>query len=446
VILFAPNINAPILRVSASGGAAVQVTSLEGAKGEITNRWPQFLPDGRHYLYLAGSFFGFKENPSNNIVIGSLNSKENKQLLHVHGGAMYASGHILFMRQNTLMAQSFDTKRLELVGDPVPIADPVQQDELTLHSDFSASQNGLLAYLEGNSGSGRELILVDRAGKKVESVPGQDAYSLPRFSPDGKKVLFTLSSSGFDIWSYDLARGAKTRLTFGAAAGLANLFPTWSPDGRRISYTSVRGGKFSFYQKSADGSGNEELLLEATTHVKYVNDWSPDGKFLVYQDYQQGSAGVFILPLAGERKPFAIQQSPVFTMLRASFSPDGKYLAYCSNESGSFKVYVVPFRGPGGKWQVSTGEGDEPRWRHDGKELFYLSLDNKMMAAEVNSNGSSFVIGAVKPLFESRPYRTLVGSYDVSADGQRFILVYERGQLNAAITLVENWDAELREK
>jgi Tol biopolymer transport system component len=446
VILFAPNINAPIFRVSALGGTAMPITSLDASKGEVTHRWPQFLPDGRHYLYLAGSFFGFKENPSNIIVIRSLDSNESKALMQVHGSAMYASGRMLFMRVNTLMAQSFDTKRLELTGDALPIADPVQQTELTLHSVFSASQNGLLAYLEGSNSSGRELIWVDRTGKKIGEVPGQDAYSAPRISPDGKDVLFTLSSSGFDIWRYDLTRGVKTRLTFGGAAGMENLYPVWSPDGQRIGYTSVRSGKFGFYEKPADGSGNEELLLETTGHVKYINDWSPDGKSMVYQDYQQGAAGVFVLPLIGERKPYVVQQSPLFSMLRAAFSPDGKWLAYTSNESGEFRVYVVPFPRPGGKWQVSAAGGDYPRWRRDGKELFYLTLENKMMAAQVDGSGPSFKIGTVKPLFETRTFLSLVGAYDVSADGGRFIIAYEPGQPNAAITLVENWNAELKEK
>jgi len=445
VILFTPNINSPLFRVPASGGTATPVTSPDPSKGEVTNRWPQFLPDGKHFLYLAGSFFGLKENPSNSLVIGSLDSKESKFLMHVYTGAMYASGHILFLRRDTLMAQSFDTKRLELTGEAFAIADPVLEDELTLRSIFTASQSGLLAYMEGTGGSDRELIWVDRSGKKIGSVPGQDAYSSPRISPDGKSVAFTLSSSGFDIWSYDLARGVKTRLTFGAASGLASLFPVWSPDGQRIAYISVRAGKFGFYQKPADGSGSEELLLEPTSYVRYINDWSPDAKFLAFQDYRQGAAGVFVLPLSGDRKPYPLLQSD-FTTLRSAFSPDGKWLAYCSNEAGELKVYVVPFPGPGGKWQVSSGGGDYPRWRRDGKELFYLSLDNKMMAAEVKASASSFATGSVKPLFEIRPYRSLVGAYDVTPDGQRFILAYEPGQPNAAITLVENWDAELRKK
>ncbi len=444
VIIFSPNINASLMRISASGGTSIPLRPMDGQKGEVTHRWPQFLPDGRHYLYLAGSSFGFKGDPTNVILIGSLNSTENKVLMHTHGDVLYASGRILFLRQNTLMAQSLDAKRLELTGEAFPIADPVQQDELTLHTAFTASQNGLLAYLEGSDTAARELVWLDRSGKRVGAIPGADAYVSPRISPDGKSLLFTLSSAGSDIWRYDLERGVKTRLTFGGASGVANLYPVWSPDGQRMTYTTVRSGKFGFVQKPADGSGSEQLVLETSGHVKYVNDWSPDGKFLVYQDYQHGAAGVFAIPLSGERRPFAVQQDPVFTMLRAAFSPDGKWLAYCSSEAGELRVYVVPFPGPGGKWQVSAGSGDSPRWRRDGKELFYLTTDNKMMAAEIKASGLSFAIAGVKPLFETQVYRAIVGAYDVSADGQRFLIVYEPGQPNAAISLVENWDAELK--
>jgi hypothetical protein len=403
------------------------------------------LPDGRHFLYLAGSPYGLKENPMNSVVVGSLDSKERKLLMHTHSSAMYGSGHILFLRQNTLMAQPFDAKRLEFTGEAFPVADPVREEETTIRSYFSASQNGVLTYLEGTGEADRELVWIDRSGKTVGKVPGQDAYGAPRISPDGKKVAYVRGASGFDIWSYDLVRGVKTPLTFGSGSGQSNLFPVWSPDGQRIAYTSVRGGKFGFYQRAADGSGSEEVLLEGTDYVKYLSDWSPDMNYLAYQDNHQGVASTFVLPLSGERNPHPFLQSP-FTTVRASFSPDGKWLAYCSNESGDLKVYVVPFPGPGGKWQVSSGGGDFPRWRRDGKELFYFSLDNKMMAVEIKASGSSFVIGAVRQLFETRAYRSQVGAYDVTRDGQRFILAYEPGQPNEAITLVENWDAEPKRK
>jgi eukaryotic-like serine/threonine-protein kinase len=445
-ILFAPSLNVPLHRVSASGGNPIPVTTLDHPeKGVTTHRWPQFLPDGRHFLYVAGTPLTPRENPTNAIMVGSLDSTESKLLLHSHASAQYALGHILFLRQSTLMAQSFDAKRLELRGEASPIADPVSESELTLYSMFSASENGLLAYMEGTNSASRELLWLDRSGKKVGGVPGADTYMSPRISPDGKRVLYTLVAPWYEVWSYDMSLGVKTRLTFGTGSGRAHLSAVWSPDGQSIAYVSIRAGKWGVYEKAADGSGNEEVLMEDTQSIKYMNDWSPDGKYLAFQHALQGMNEIWMLPLAGERKPIPFLQSQ-FPAILSSFSPNGKWLAYCSTESGEQKVYVVPFPGPGGKWQVSPGGGCYARWRRDGKELFYLSPDNRIMAAEIKTEGSSFTIGAVKPLFETRVYRSTFGGYDVAADGQRFMICYEPGQPNVAITLVENWDAELKKK
>lgn len=276
-------------------------------------------------------------------------------------------------------------------------------------------------------------------------VPGPDTYMSPRISPDGKRVLYTLIPPWYEVWSYDMSLGVKTRLTFGTSSGRAHLSAVWSPDGQRIAYMSIRAGKWGLYEKAADGSGNEEVLMEDTEYIKYMNDWSPDGKFLAFHQALQGVNEIWMLPLIGERKPIPFLQSQ-FTTILSSFSPNGKWLAYCSTESGEQRVYVVPFPGPGGKWQVSPGGGCYARWRRDGKELFYLSPDNRIMAAEVKTDSSSFAVGAVKPLFETRVYRSTFGGYDVTADGQRFVICYEPGQPNVAITLVENWDAELKRK
>jgi Tol biopolymer transport system component len=219
------------------------------------------------------------------------------------------------------------------------------------------------------------------------------------------------------------------------------LGPTWSPDGKRIAFVSVGNGKFGFYEKSADGSGNEKLLLE-DTEVMYPNDWSPDGKFLTFQKIVHGHFAVWILPLNGG-KPYPLLPESQGSAVTSVFSPDGKWLAYCSAASGEQQVYVIPFPGPGGKWQVSSTGGCYPRWRSNQKELFYLSSDNKMMAAEVQTSGSSFAIGAVNPLFEAQLYRTVISGYDITPDGQRFIVVYDPGQPNASIALVQNWNAEL---
>jgi Tol biopolymer transport system component len=444
VIIFTPSVNTPLYRISDSGGVATPITELDPKKNQTTHRWPYFLPDGHHFLFVSGTPFLPRENPSNAIEVGSLDSKERKSLMFTHAGAAYAAGHIFFLRQNTLMAQPFDPKHLVFTGDASPVADPVLEDTGTVRGVFSVSDSGTLAYVEGSSAAVRKLIWVDRGGKKVAEIEGAEAYLWPDISRDGKKIAYSLESPAYDIWSYDIGRGVKTRLTFGSAAAQANLFQVWSPDGRWIAYTSIRSGKFTICRKPSDGSGSEEVLLEGTDQLRYPTDWSSDGKFLTYREPQQGVWTVWMLPLTGERKPYAFLHSQ-FGQSYAIFSPNSKWVAYCSNESGEFKVYVVPFPGPGGKWQVSPGAGCTPRWRGDGKELFYLSMDNKVMSADVKASGSSFEVGAVHTLFETRPYSSF-GSYDVTLDGQRFVVVQDTEQSSAAITLAVNWLAELKRK
>jgi predicted Ser/Thr protein kinase len=237
VILFTPSVSSPVHRVSAAGGVATPVTTLDTSKNEASHRWPYFLPDGRHFLYVAGSSFTPKESPTNSLLVGSLDSKEGKLLFHTHANAIYASGHILFLRQNTLMAQPFDPKRLELTGDAFPVADPVLEDEPRFLGVFSASENGILTYADGTSGAGRQLIWADRSGKKLGEVPEADAYADPQISPDGKRLTFSVQSSGNDIWVDDIGRGVKTRLTFGSSSSQANQAGVWSPDGRRVAYS-----------------------------------------------------------------------------------------------------------------------------------------------------------------------------------------------------------------
>ena len=441
-ILFTPSVNAALYRVSASGGPATPVTILDPSRSELSHRWPQFLPDGRHFIYLAGSVFTSKENPTNTIRLGSLDSKQSDLVLHSHAGAIYGSGQILFLRQDTLMAQPFDVEHLKLAGGAIPVADPVPEVAVFSKGLFSVSENGLLAYVEGTSSADRQLVWYDRSGRQVGVVPGTDAYSSPRVSPDGKRLLYYLDSSGYDIWSYDMARGVKSPQTFGTASTQGNIYPVWSPDGRRFAYGSYRNGKHALYQKASDGSSGEEVIVEGGDRYKFPTDWSPDGKLLTYQEGIQSGWVVRMLPLDGDGKPYTLHESG-FSEREAAFSPDGKWLAYCSNESGEYKVYVVPFPGPGGKWQVSPGGGSSPRWRRNGQEIFYFSSDNKLMAAEVRANASSFEIGAIRTLFETRPYGVFA-RFDVTADGQRFIVPFEAGTSTTAITLVVNWPSDLK--
>jgi Tol biopolymer transport system component len=452
-IVFTPTVNSPIYRVSASGGLISQLTRPDPSKNETTHRWPWFLPDGRHYIFLAGSTFTPSESATNSIMLGSLDSKETKLLFHTHYQAEYASGHMLFLRQSSLMAQPFDPKRFELSGEAVPIAEQLLEDSSIARAWFSPSVNGLLLYAEGTA-KNRQLVWFGRDGKQIGAVPGDDAYAGVKLSLDGKKLAYYLDGNGFDVWGFDIARGMKIRLTFGASSGQGNLYPVWSPDGKYVAYTSYRDGKYSLYNKSADGSGGETQLLEGINHFRVPTSWSTDGKFLVYHEgvsggtYANGVPGgwsIWVLPLFGDHKAYPFIQS-TFSAREASFSPDGKWLAYCSNESGEYRVYVVPFPGPGGKWQVSLGDGRGPLWSRDGKEIFYLSADNKLMAVKVETSGRSFAAEGAHMLFDSHSYGVF-GRYDASAGGQRFVVVYEgKNRTSSTLTSVVNWPAELKKK
>jgi Tol biopolymer transport system component len=441
-ILFTPSVNSGLYRVSASGGAATPVTALDPARFENSHRWPWFLPDGRHFLYLAGSgVFTPRENPTNEVRLGSLDSDASEVLLHSHAGALYASGHILFLRLDTLMALPFDAERLKATGEAIAIADPVREVAIYARGLFSASENGLLAYAEGPTRADRQLVWYDRSGKQVGTVSGMDAYANPMISPDGRRILFYLDSAGYDIWSLDLARGVKTRQTFGSASTGGSIYAIWSPDGSRIAYQAHRNGKHAIYQKASDGSSAEEMLVEGGDRYKFPTDWSPDGRLLAYQEGKPGGWSLWVVPIEGDRTPRLVHDV-AFSEREGTFSPDGRWLAYSSNESGELKIYVAPFPGPGGKWQVSSGGGTSPRWRHDGREIFYLAPDNRLMAVEVAAHGSSFQIGTVRTLFEARPYGVF-GRFDVTADGQRFIMPFEPGTAASAITLVVNWPGDL---
>lgn len=440
-ILFAPSVNSAIYQVSEGGGPAIPVTDLDASQKEVSQRWPVFLPDGRHFIFLAGrGVFTPRENPTNQIRLGSLDSKETRMLFRSHAGALYASGHILFLRLDTLMAQPFDPDRLAMAGDAMPVADPVREVPIFSQGLFSASEHGELAYVEGRPGADRQLVWLDRSGKRIGTVAGTDAFASPHLSPEGKRILFYVDAPGYDIWTYDFDRDVKTRQTFGAPSGRGSIYPVWSADGSRIAYQSWDEGQYEIRAKPADGSSDEEILVAKGEAYIFPTDWSPDGKFLAYQKSKAGGWSIWMLPLGGgEPYPFHDSQ---FSEREAVFSPDGKWLAYCSNESGEYKVYVAAFPGPGGRWQVSPGGGASPKWRRDARELYYLSSDNKIMSAEVRASGSSFEVGGVKALFEVRAYG-FYARFDVTADGQRFIIPFDPGTSGTSITFVQNWPLDL---
>jgi serine/threonine protein kinase len=444
MILFAPTASSPILLVPAAGGTATAVTKLDTVRKEVVHRWPHFLPDGEHFLYLAIATSAQSEASA--IYVASLDLKVNKLLVYVSSNAAYASGYLLFHRNGTLMAQPFDLGGLELKGDAIPIVEQVQYNlALSDFAHFSVSENGILAYKPGARQAGSKLIIFDRNGKPMSSVGALDNYTGIRLSPDEQRVaaaIFDPQSRQHDIWLYELTRGMKTRFTFGPAS---KRFPVWSPDGNRLVFNSSRKGVFDLYQKAVHVAGSEEIFFESKEN-KQPLDWSRDGRFITYATYgdPKTRGDIWVLPLFGDRKPIPFLQTE-FDDLYSCFSPDGRWIAYVSDETRQTEVYVRPFPGPGGKWQISTTGGTRPRWRQDGKEFFYLSTDNKIMAAEITAKGSMIEVGEIQPLFQILPTAVAL-NYDVFGDGQRFIVNSLVEDQTSSITFVINWAAELKKK
>ncbi len=343
-----------------------------------------------------------------------------------------------------LIAQPFDLRRGRLTGEPFPIAEQLQYDPIFSRGVFSVSDSGVLAYQTGSAVAGAELVWFDRAGESLGSLHEVLPYLAPRLSPDGKRVavsIFEPRTGTASIWIYDIERGVKTRFTFGLERDRA---PTWSPDGRRIAFARQRKDVYQICVKNSDGSGSEETLLQSAAD-DVPADWSADGQFIAFGRLERAAKmrdDVWILPLSGDRKPFPFLQTE-FNETSAQFSPDGKWLAYASDESGRFEVYAAPFPEPGGKFQISSSGGIHPRWRRDGREIFYVALDRKLMAAEVETS-PAFRVGAAHALLPTRP-RGFGSIYDVSSDGQKFLVAnLTSEEASQPITLVLNWTAELK--
>jgi len=433
----------PLYRVSEAGGQASPVTKLDQSRQETSHYSPHFLPDGNHFLYFARSTTA----PANDgIFVGSLDSKPNKLLLQVDSEAQYTPpGYLLYVRDGTLTAQGFDANGLELSGEPSPVADQVESLQ-TGASAFSASENGVVVYQSGNQSS--QLVFVDRGGKLVQSVGPPGEYRNATLSPDGSRVVVDRYSVGIragsrDLWLYELARGAVSRLTFDPSE---NSDAVWSPDGKQIAFESTRGGCRGLYKKLSSGAGAEETLFKASD-LRSPRDWSSDGKFILFErsDPKTGSY-LWVLPLFGDRKPIPFHQTE-FQELDGRFSPNGRWIAYDSNESGKREVYVQPFPASAGKWQISTNGGSDPIWRPDGKELFYLATDGKIMAELVKAD-ATFEAGVPKALFQTMFIGFVRGGFEhyrVTADGQRFLVnMPSAGGTPPPITVVLNWTAGLR--
>ena len=440
MIIFAPSFSGPLHRVSAAGGTSTPVTKVDSTS--FSHRWPYFLPDGHHFLY-RGTLPAANEN--NGIYVGSLESNEQRLIMRNNASVAFASGQLLFARDTTLMAQSFDENNFGLTGEPFPIAQQLQVDPSAGRAIFSVSDNGILAFQSGIMRGNGQLIWFDRNGKQISGIGESGFYGQPRLSNDNQKIatsIFDLQLASSDIWIYELARNVPTRFTFDPNF---DGDPLWSADGKQIVFGSNRKGLRDIYQKASDGSGSEEILFESAEN-KVPTSLSPDGRFLAFTNTDTKAntkQDIWILPLFGERKAYAFLQKP-FDEFGAQFSPDGRWLAYVSDELGTTQVYIAPFPGPGGKWQVSKSGGTEPRWRADGKELYFVSADSKLTAVEVTARDATVEIGIAQALFETRMFLSPGTHYDVTRDGKRFLIDVLGEGSSVPIMLMVNWTAELK--
>jgi serine/threonine protein kinase/Tol biopolymer transport system component len=437
IILFCPGINEVLYRIPASGGTAVPATKLGG--DETGHRWPYFLPDGKHFIF-------WSRGAKPHICVGSLDSLEHKQIIDSAVNATYAApGYLVFVRGGTLMAQPFNAGKLAVVGDAIPVAQNIAINGASFHAVFSTSETGLLVYQTGGVSGGWQMQWAGRDGKATRSVPGFSTFLEPAISPDGKRIAvsFADASGNIDVWLVDDVRGTKTRLTFNPAN---DSYQIWTPDSARIIFSSTRNHRADLFSKAVDGSGNEEVVLQDDSD-KTWKSISPDGRYLAYQrsnPEDKVSSEIWVLPLFGERKPFPIVNGP-FLAYTPVISPDGKWMAYAGDESTSRQIYITPFPGGGPKWQVSTTDGIYPKWRGDGKELYFVTYGGAMTAVDVATSGASVTLGTPHVLFNATLEGLNWGPYDVSRDGKQFLLNGSAAQdSDTPLTLVTSWLSEIK--
>ena len=442
VILFAANVISGLLRVPATGGTPTSVT--RPAPGELGHRFPEFLPDGRRFIFWVGP----SPPEVQGLYLGSLDAPETHRLVAADAGGAYAHpGYLLWPRQGVLVAAPFDVARGALSGGPVPIAPAVGSSVATNRSAFSVSTTGLLAYRTGVTGRSR-LVWMDRSGRVVRALgpPDENQLVYPEPSPDGQRVAVQRTVQGnMDIWHVDEARGIRSRFTFDTSVDSTAV---WAPDGSRLVFRSNRNGVYDLFEKRATGAGDEQLLFTSPDD-KIPSDWSADGRFLLFVNFVKNVPDLWALPIESQSvgTPFPVVQTR-FAEDQGQFSPDGRWIAYRTNESGQDEIYVQAFPGPGSKARVSAEGGSQPRWRRNGKELFYIGPDNRLMAVAIGlpPDGHTPNVGAPFALFSTglASRGAPKHQYAVAPDGQRFLMVVSADETIASpITIVQNWLAGL---
>jgi len=432
-----------LYRVPATGGQPAKLTELDASKQETAHFHPVFLPDNKHFLFTAWS-----RNPLNRaIYVGSIDSSDRVRLIDAASMAAYSPpGFLLFQRDGTLMAEPFDATRRVTRGEAFPIAEDLSYLPDTGRSSFSVSRNGTLAHTTQNALSANgQLAWYDRTGKVLGMAGHPDAYLQVRLSPDEKRVAYdrgigSIFQNDRHLWLLDLTSGIASPFTFGSDG---EGQPVWSPDGRQVAFVKVKEGKGTIYLKNV--GANEEELLSGSDGFQNLEDWSRDGQTLIVRTTAPNPDAVFALPLTGERKATKLFESP-FRKQKVQLSPDGRWVSFNSNDSGKMEVYVASFPAFTDRRQVSNAGGAQARWRKDGRELFYLGLDGKLMSVDIKTM-PALESGIPKILFQTRiPVRLFADQYSPTADGQKFLLLEPLESASARptpITVVLDWTAAL---
>ena len=439
VILFANP--GGIYRVPDSGGTPTVALAPDAARNESGFTLPEFLPDGRHFLVEM-----WRNSGESRMAVASLDSSSVVDLGPTSSNPHYASpGYVFYLDQSTLMARPFDARALHFTGPATPFAQNVGEFSGPNYGYFSVSSAGVMGYQSVPDRSMNKMVWLNRSGQNLGTAAQPNIYASPALSPDGARLAVAVGEHGkADIWVYDLRRGTASRLTFNPAY---DVNPIWSPDASRVLFSSDRSGRWDLYQKSADGLGSTQPVFQSAGQDKALNDVTPDGRYAIY-DTAGGATGtqLWVVPLFGDRKPFPFVQGN-FGAVSAQFSPNGRYVAYSTNETGRSEVYVQTFPQHTGRWEISTAGGAEPLWRHNGKELFYLTPDEKLMAVDVDTTSPAFQAGIPKELFQAQlvPLSFWRNVYVPSPDGQRFLMITPAGQTRPEpITVVLNWPALLK--
>ncbi len=442
VILFDGGQGDSIRQVSASGGVASAATTIDRTR-DAFHSWPCFLPDGERFLYVADGIR--RGDPA--LRVGRIGSTEDKIVGTVGGRTLYAHpGYVLYCADQTLMARPFDAKRLEFTGEPFPVAEKIETQSSS-QTVFSVSQTGALAFLPTGMSERASFLWVDRAGKELGALSPPGIYRDFDISPDGTRVVYGAldpQTRNQDIWVWDIRRSVATKLTFDPEA--EEIWPVWSPDGLRIAYSSDASGVYAILQLPSSGGGRPDSVYRGKGPSGPVG-WSGSGRCLTITSFETTAGDVCIVS-PDEPRPIEPYVNTDFHESNARISPDGRWIAYSSDESGRAEVYVQSFPEHGGKWQVSTQGGDQPAWRADGKEVFYLSRGGEVTAVPVTT-GTTFEAGIPEPLFTRRLTRgpILRNRFAPAPDGQRFLLnVPLESAAPQTFTVVMGWPSEVEKK